>query len=59
MPYTYATVDLDAAIKEAQALRSQALAEMINSTSKRLSRVFVSELRTTRESALARLTQAA
>lgn len=59
MPYTYATVDLDAAIKEAQALRSQALAEMINSTSKRLSRVFVSELRTTRESALARLTQTA
>ena len=59
MPYTYATVDLDAAIKEAQALRSQALAEMINSTSKRLSRVFISELRTTRESALARLTQTA
>lgn len=59
MPYTYATVDLDAAIKEAQALRSQALAEIINSTSKRLSRVFVSELRTTRESALARLNQTA
>lgn len=59
MPYIYATVDLDAAIKEAQALRSQALAEIINSTSKRLSRVFVSELRTTRESALARLNQTA
>jgi hypothetical protein len=59
MPYTYETVDLDAVIQEAQALRSQALAEMINSASKRLGRVFISELRTTRESALARLTQAA
>ena len=59
MPYTYATVDLEAAIKEAQALRSQALAELVDTTSKRLSRVFVSELRTTRESALARLTQTA
>ncbi len=59
MPYTYATVDLEAAIKEAHELRSQALANFVGTTSKRLSRVFVSELRTTRESTLARLTQTA
>ena len=55
MNHTQTQIDLDAVMKQAHQLRADAMADVFAKASKKLSAVFVSELRLTRESALARL----
>lgn len=55
MDYMNSEVDLDAVMKQAHQLRAEAMAELFTHMSKTLSNIFVSELRLTRESTLARL----